>query len=90
MDLLTRHSSRMLPVVLSRPVNIISLGIKTYICYHLHGLHYLETIRHIDHTSWHKFAALESLQAGQILAVSSVETCQVIIAIAHSPPLVMK
>ena len=81
----------MLPVVLSRPVTIISLGIKTYICYHLHGLlDYLETIWHIDHTSWHKFAALESLQAGQILAVSSVETSQVIIGIAHTPPLVIK
>ena len=51
---------------------------------------YLETIRHIDHTFWHKFAALELIQAGQILAVSSVETCQVIIGIAHSPPLVIK
>ena len=51
---------------------------------------YFETIWHIDHTWWHKFAALESLQAGQILAVSSVETCQVIIGIARIPPLVIK
>ena len=88
-----------------RPVTIISLGIKTYICYHLHGFavsscaplqttfgenDYLETIQHIDHASCFKFAALELIQAGQILAVSSVETCQVIIGSAHTPPLVIK